>query len=159
MLPLGLIPRLLKLPSIRSYHYVYYSKPRCILFPSILPVFLIDSNFVDINSLLEPSLSVSELNVISAHLSLPHSPILGKSPVLKPIGPPPLSSLIVPFIPELDGNLIYFLSAKLRRQKSYSIYYASAADSIDLAAEIQPPQGETEPVTHLVVCKSKQFLP
>lgn len=71
---------------------------------------------VHINTVLEPPLFFADLYIISTHLALPHQPILRKSPILEAISAPPLSSLIVPLIPELHCNLIVCESKELLSQ-------------------------------------------
>lgn len=60
------------------------------LHPCQLPVLLFDGNLVDINSLLKPSLTLGELDIIPTHLPLSHPSILSESPVFKTVSPPPL---------------------------------------------------------------------
>lgn len=71
----------------------------------ILPVPLRDINGIHINAIPEPPLCVFNFDIVPAHLSLAHKPALGKGPILETIRPPPLSRLIMPLVPELNGNL------------------------------------------------------
>jgi hypothetical protein len=71
-----------------------------------LPMFWTDRDFVDINTILEPSFRLRYLHIIPAHLPLPHPAIVLKSPIFKTVTSMPLSSLIMPLVPELDCNLL-----------------------------------------------------
>lgn len=71
-----------------------------------LPVPLRDINGIGINAIPEPPLCVFNFDIVPAHLSLAHKPVLSKRPILETIRPPPLSRLIMPLVPELNGNLI-----------------------------------------------------
>jgi len=70
-----------------------------------LPVLLTDINSIDIHAVLEPPLLDRDADVVPAHLSLPHQPVVGESPVLQAVGPPPLAVLVVPLVPELNCDL------------------------------------------------------
>jgi hypothetical protein len=70
-----------------------------------LPMPLTDVNRVNINPVLEPSLVVLNLDIVAAHLALPHQPVRCKRPVLEPVCPPPLAGLVVPFVPKLHRDL------------------------------------------------------
>lgn len=69
------------------------------------PMLLTNIHGVDIHPILEPPLLVRELDIVPAHLPFPHEAIVGEGPVLQPICPPPLTGLVVPFVPELYCNL------------------------------------------------------
>lgn len=71
----------------------------------LLPMLLANGNFIDVDTIYEPSLRSCNFDIVSTHLSFSHLSILCKGPVLKSICPPPLPSLIMPFIPELNSNL------------------------------------------------------
>lgn len=73
--------------------------------PWYLPVLLADLDRIHVDAVLEPALLVGDLDVVPAHLPLPHQAVVGKRPVLEPVGPPPLARLVVPLVPELDGDL------------------------------------------------------
>lgn len=70
-----------------------------------LPVLLGDIDSVNINPILEPSLLLKDLHVVSRHLPLSHQSIFSKRPVLEPVRSPPLATFINPLIPELNGDL------------------------------------------------------
>lgn len=70
-----------------------------------LPVLLTDLNSIHIDSILEPSLILSNLHVVRAVLPLLHEAVLRERPVLETIRPPPLARGIIPLVPELDGDL------------------------------------------------------
>jgi hypothetical protein len=76
---------------------------------SLLPMLLRNVNSIDIHALFEPSLLIGDLDIISAHHPFPHSPIFSKCPVFKTIRSPPLAGGIMPFIPELNGNLFQLI--------------------------------------------------
>lgn len=65
-------------------------------------------NSVHVNSILEPALFLGYLDIITAHLPLPHATIIGESPVLEPITPLPLHTivLVLVLIPELHGDFV-----------------------------------------------------
>ena len=62
-------------------------------------------NSVDIYTILKPPLLLSDLNIITTHMSLLHQAIFIKGPVLKSVASPPLTVVIMKFIPELHSNL------------------------------------------------------
>lgn len=66
---------------------------------------LLNVDFIHIHTIFEPPLLVWNFDVIAAHLPLAHTTVFCKSPVLEAVRSPPLSSGIVPFIPELYSNL------------------------------------------------------
>ncbi len=66
---------------------------------------LADLDGIDIDPALEPALPFVDSHVVPAHLPLAHQAILGKRPVLQPVGAPPLACLILPFVPKLDSDL------------------------------------------------------
>jgi hypothetical protein len=62
---------------------------------------------VHVDALLEPSLGLADLDVVTTHLSLAHLAIFGKSPVFETITSHPLACLgVLEFVPELHGNLV-----------------------------------------------------
>ena len=65
-----------------------------------------DINCVDVHRIFIPALIIANVHIISAHLPFTHQPVLGKSPVLEAICSVPLTVPIMPFVPELDGDLI-----------------------------------------------------
>lgn len=69
---------------------------------------LADSHLVHVNSLNEPSLILLKLDIIAAHLALPHSSILCERPIFKTITSLPLQTIlrILVLIPKLYGNLV-----------------------------------------------------
>lgn len=67
-------------------------------------------NSVDIYTILKPSLLLSDLNIITTHVPLLHQAIFIKSPVLKSVASPPLTIVIMKFIPKLYSNLIHELA-------------------------------------------------
>ena len=67
-------------------------------------------NSVDIHTILEPSLLLTDFNIITTHVPLLHQAIFIESPVLKSVASPPLTIVIMKFIPELYSNLIYELT-------------------------------------------------
>lgn len=75
-----------------------------------LPMLLSDGYSIHIHAISEPPLRLLNLDIVSAHLSLAHQPVFGKCPILEAVGPPPLPRLVMPFIPELDGNLLQSMS-------------------------------------------------
>lgn len=68
-----------------------------------MPLAYVDRVHVD--AVLEPTLPVGDLDVVAAHLPLAHQAVVGKGPVLQAVRPPPLPFLVVPLVPELDGDL------------------------------------------------------
>jgi hypothetical protein len=68
-------------------------------------MFFRDGNRIHIYTFLEPSLFIGDFHIVAAHLPLPHEPILGECPVFESVSPVPLSRFVVPFIPELYGDL------------------------------------------------------
>ena len=76
---------------------------------------------VHINSILEPTLRLTDLDVITAHLALAHLAILGKSPVFETVTPYPLSGLgMLKLIPELHGD---FVIAKCEKFLAKAIFF------------------------------------
>lgn len=69
------------------------------------PVRLPNIYSIDINSLLKPPLLIRDLNIIPAHLTLPHQPVVRECPVLEAVRAVPLPLLVMPFIPKLDCDL------------------------------------------------------
>lgn len=63
---------------------------------------------VNIYALAEPPLLFCDLDIVAAHLSLPHSAVCRKGPVLKPVTPLPFHPVvcILILVPELDGDLV-----------------------------------------------------
>jgi hypothetical protein len=68
-------------------------------------VLLRNLNLIHINTFLEPTFRVGELDIIPTHLSLPHPTIFCIGPIFETISSPPLTGMVVPFIPELHSNL------------------------------------------------------
>lgn len=60
---------------------------------------------VNIHAILEPTLFLTNLDVVSTHLSLLHQAVLVKSPILESIASPPLTIIVMKFIPKLHGDL------------------------------------------------------
>lgn len=75
-----------------------------------------DVHLIDVDAVFKPPLIIRNLQIITAHLSLPHQSILRKRPVFKTVRPPPLARLIVPLVPKLHGNLIICKSEKFLAQ-------------------------------------------
>ena len=67
-------------------------------------------NSVDIYTILKPSLLLSDLNIITTHVPLLHQAIFIESPVLESVASPPLTIVIMKFIPKLYSNLIHELA-------------------------------------------------
>jgi hypothetical protein len=67
-----------------------------------------DINLVHIYSFYEPPVTLRQLDVIPAHLPLPHPPILSERPILKSVTALPLHTVfhILVLVPELDRDLI-----------------------------------------------------
>jgi hypothetical protein len=72
-------------------------------------------NSVNINARLEPPLLLGDENIIAAHHPLTHTTILRKGPVLEPITPLPLQTVVcvAKLIPELHCNLVVMESKEL----------------------------------------------
>jgi hypothetical protein len=60
---------------------------------------------VNIHTILEPTLLLADLDVVSTHLSLLHQAVVVKSPILESIASPPLTIIVMEFIPKLHSNL------------------------------------------------------
>jgi hypothetical protein len=75
-------------------------------------------NSIHIYPVHKPPLLLRNLDIIPAHLPLPHLAIGGKSPVLKSVAPLPLHSIraILIFVPELHRYLVVRESKKLFAQ-------------------------------------------
>ena len=73
-----------------------------------LPMLFGNLDCVNIDTVFEPALLLTNGNVIPAHLSLPHTAVFMESPVFKPIATLPLHAImcILVLVPELDRNLI-----------------------------------------------------
>jgi hypothetical protein len=69
-------------------------------------VLLRNLNSIHINPIDKPPLLHPNLDIIPAHLPLPHQAIVGVRPVLEPVGPPPLPLVVAPLVPELHGDLV-----------------------------------------------------
>lgn len=54
---------------------------------------LSDRHIIDIYRIREPSVSFLELDVVAAHLSLPHAAVLSERPVLKAVASLPLETI------------------------------------------------------------------
>lgn len=76
---------------------------RCIA--AISPMLFSDGDRIHIHAISEPPVRLFDFDVVPTHLSLAHQAVVRKSPIFKAIRPPPLSRLIMPLIPELNGNL------------------------------------------------------
>lgn len=76
--------------------------------PDHLPVFLADGHLVHIHSFYEPPLTLRQLDIVTTHLSLPHSSILRKCPILEAIAALPLHTIlcVLVLIPELDRDFV-----------------------------------------------------
>lgn len=67
---------------------------------------------IDINSVLEPSFSFIQHNLVATHLSLPHPTLFIEGPMLNPVASFPYCSPLLrlfsisELIPELDSNLV-----------------------------------------------------
>lgn len=70
---------------------------------------LVNLNSVHIHTVYEPPLSLGNLDIIPAHLPLPHLAISRESPVLEPIAPLPFHFIrtVLVFVPELHGYLVF----------------------------------------------------
>ena len=83
-----------------------------------------DINSIDIDPILEPALFGRDLNIIPAHLPLPHPAILRKRPVLEAITTLPLHFImaVLVLIPELDSDLVVPESEQLLAQTASKRY-------------------------------------
>lgn len=67
---------------------------------------LTDIDCVDVHSILVPPLVVGDLYIVATHLTLLHPAILCKGPILETVTSVPLTALVMPLVPELDGDLL-----------------------------------------------------
>jgi hypothetical protein len=74
---------------------------------------LADIDCIHIDTFLVPARLIVDTHVVGAHLPLPHQSVLCKRPVLEAVRPPPLAGRIVPLVPELDCDLVSFVSRVL----------------------------------------------
>ena len=81
-------------------HFVFRRRPM-----SELPVLFTDGNRIHVHTVLEPPLFLRNLDVVAAHLPLPHQAVVCERPVLQAVATPPLSLLILRLIPELNSDL------------------------------------------------------
>lgn len=79
---------------------IVYRSPDC-----SSPMLRSNVHSVDIHAILEPTLLLVDLDVVSTHLPLLHQSILVKGPILESIASPPLTIIVMKFIPKLDSNL------------------------------------------------------
>lgn len=87
---------------------------------------------VHINSILEPTLSLADLDVVTTHLSLAHLAVLGKGPVFETITPHPLSGLdVFELIPELHRDLVVAKSEQLLAEAIFLLYSPFASQKAD----------------------------
>ena len=87
---------------------------------------------VHVDALLEPSLGLADLDVITAHLSLAHLAILGKSPVFETITSRPLASLgVLELVPELHSNLVITKGEQLLAKAIFLLYRPFASQELD----------------------------
>lgn len=96
---------------------------------------------VHVNALLEPSLVLSDLDVVTTHLSLAHLAILGKSPILKTITSNPLARLgVLELIPELNSNLVVTKGEQFFAETVFLLYRPFTSqkleDSFSTAEEV-----------------------
>ena len=89
-------------------------------------------NCIHIDSVREPSLLVRDLDIVPAHLALPHQPIICKGPILKAVSSPPLARLVVPFIPKLHSDLASELA--LENSHNIDIYQLEAHTLLSVKA-------------------------
>ena len=75
-----------------------------------LPMLLSDHHLVNIHTILKPPLLIRNFHIIPTHLSLPHSSIRCKRPILETVRTPPLPGGIVPLVPKLDCDLEFRVS-------------------------------------------------
>lgn len=77
-----------------------------------------DFDRIDIDAIFEPPVLLLDSNVVSAHLALPHLPILCECPILQAVTAFPLHFIvrILVLIPELDGDLVILESEELLPQ-------------------------------------------
>jgi len=71
-------------------------------------MFFADLNIVDVDAILEPPPFLTNLDIVAAHLALPHPAVLRKRPVFKAIASLPLHTIlrILVLIPELNSDLV-----------------------------------------------------
>lgn len=76
--------------------------------PNHLPVFFTDRHLVHIHSFYEPPLALCQLDIVTTHLSLPHSSILRKRPIFETIAALPLHTIlhVLILVPKLDRDLV-----------------------------------------------------
>jgi len=88
------------------------------------PMLLRDIDNIDIDSILEPALFGRDLNIVPAHLPLPHPTILCKRPVLEAITTLPLHFImaVLVLIPELDSDFVVLESEQLFAQAAQKWY-------------------------------------
>jgi hypothetical protein len=97
-----------------------------------LPMRFGDLHRVYIDALLEPSLGLADLDVVTTHLALAHLAILGKSPIFEAITSRPLARLgVLKLIPELHGNLVIAKSEQFFAEAVFFLYRPFASQEVD----------------------------
>jgi hypothetical protein len=87
---------------------------------------------VHVNALLEPSLVLTDFNVVTTHLSLAHLAIFGKSPIFETITSDPLARLgMLELIPELNGDLVVTESKQFFAEAVFLFYRPFASQEVD----------------------------
>jgi len=87
---------------------------------------------IHINALLEPSLGLANLDVVTAHLSLAHLAIFGKSPVFESVTSHPLACIgVLELIPELHGNLVVAKGKQFLAKTVFLFYLPFAGEELD----------------------------
>jgi hypothetical protein len=87
---------------------------------------------VHVYALLEPSLGLANLDVVTTHLSLAHLAILGKSPVFESVTSRPLARLgVLELIPELDGDLVISKGKQFFAEAVFLLYRPFASQEVD----------------------------
>ena len=76
--------------------------------PKDSPMLLRDVDSIHVHTILEPSVTLGDLDVITTHLPLAHPSIVGERPVLETIASLPLLAVmgILIFVPELNRYLV-----------------------------------------------------
>jgi hypothetical protein len=87
---------------------------------------------VYIDALLEPSLGLADLDVVTTHLSLAHLAIIGKSPIFESITSRPLARLgVFKLIPELHSNLVISKGKQFFAEAVFLFYRPFASQEVD----------------------------
>lgn len=92
-----------------------------------------DVDSIHVHPILEPTLFLRDLDIIAAHLPLPHSTILREGPVFEPVASLPLHPivLVLVLVPKLHCNPVVCKSEKLLAQTIRLLFLPLGGQEID----------------------------